>query len=208
MSVRSEKEAAAVVAALLKPRDEDTEIKDLANACIKALDDLRSTTWRPIGPPLQVGQQFKWQFSSKMHFVAWTGEDGDGKEYAWIITPDSDYGFLALVHSPVWRWTTPVQPSKGVTRKVQAKDERGELLFDENDEPVKVDKYYPPVHESLFINAVGMVPGDCIKFKDSREYSVEAVFTRGILLRERESGMIWAEENGNLSKYYTDGWRR
>lgn len=181
---------------------------DVARECINALDTLRGTTLRPIGPPLMVGTAFKSLFLSKTQYVIWTGESG-GVEYAWAVQADSDYGTLAPVHSPFWQWTTPVKLGSGTHRNVHAKHpETDELLYRDKDEevPLMIRKFYPPVHEALFQHPY-MAVGDKINMRQSREYTVEAVFSRGVLLRERMSQLVWAEENGNLSKYYTDGWR-
>lgn len=202
---------------------EGTSTEMVAGECIKALDALRSTMWRPIGPPIMAGTAFKSIFLSKTQYVIWTGESG-GREYAWVVTADADYGTLMLIHSPFWQWTTPV-PLKGSTfRKVHAKNpytdellyrsddvigrdpETGEQFLKEAAVPLMIRKEYPPVHKALFTHP-HMKVGEKINMRQSREYTVEAVFSRGVLLRERESQLVWAEENGNLSKYYTDGWR-
>jgi len=186
-----------VEAVLSQDWPEGTSTEMVAGECIKALDALRSTMWRPIGPPIMAGTAFKSIFLSKTQYVIWTGESG-GREYAWVVTADADYGNLIPVHSPGWQWTTPVKLGTGTNRTVKTVDAEGNETSEK--------KFYPPIHEALFQHPY-MAAGDRIKFKDSREYTVEAVFSRGVLLRERESQLVWAEENGNLSKYYTDGWR-
>lgn len=208
MSSRSDAEETAVSAVLETEWPDGTSTKDVAKCCIKALDQLRSTTWRPIGPPLTAGTAFTSIFLSKTQYVIWTGMSA-GAEYAWVVTADSDYGTLIPVHSPGWQWTTPVKLGKGIYRNVHAQDPfTGELLYrdEEQEVPLKIRKFYPPVHKALFEHP-NMVVGERINMRQSREYTVEAVFSRGVLLRERESQLVWAEENSNLSKYYTDGWR-
>lgn len=60
--------------------------------------------------------------------------------------------------------------------------------------------------DRVLTNEVGMVAGDKITLRQDGQYLVEAVFKRGVLMRSRQTGQIWAEENANIKKYYRDGW--
>jgi hypothetical protein len=170
----SESELTAVRFILEKEWPDSTSSETVAKAAIKALDDLRSTTWRPIGPPVKVGEPFKSIITSKTHYVMWTGEY-DGREYAWIVTADSDYGWFAPLPSPFWLWTVP---SRVMQKTIDAAK----------------------------VNELGMVVGDRIKLRQYNRFEVIAVFSGGVLMKDRDSGQICPESNGNIEKYYQDGW--
>jgi hypothetical protein len=194
---------------LEKEWPEGTSTDVVAKAAIKALDDLRSTTWRPVGPPLKTGQAFKHQYLSGTQFIAWIGED-DGREMAWVVHDASDYGCYASTSSPFWKWTTPVALAKGVNRTVKVKvlDEHGREVLDENGDNVfeSIKKYYPPVHERVFVNTLGMAVGDKVRLRQYNRFEVIAVHQNGVLLKERDSGQIYPECNSDLKERYEDGW--
>jgi hypothetical protein len=211
--VASEKEVLSVRSVLERDWPDGTPVEDVAKAVIKALDATRGTTWRPIGPPLKVGEGFKSIISSSTHFVAWIGEDG-GKESAWIVDDKSLYGSITRLDSPFWKWTSPVKQAKPVTRRVKVQKEvlgpNGEHIIGADGMPLFEDvveeRTSTPTWMKIFVNKLGMTVGDRVTLRQDGQYAVEAVFSGGVLLRSRQSGMIYAEENGNLEKYYTDGW--
>lgn len=61
--------------------------------------------------------------------------------------------------------------------------------------------------DKVFTNELGMAPGDKVTLRQDGQYTVEAVFCRGALLRHRQTGMIWSETNSELKKNYKDGWK-
>jgi hypothetical protein len=63
----------------------------------------------------------------------------------------------------------------------------------------------PPITDTLFTNTLGLVPGDKLSVKNVGNYTVEEVFSRGVLLRF-QTGIIWGESNHDLQRYYKDGW--
>lgn len=111
-------ELEAVRFVLDKDWPDGTTSNDVAKAVIKAIDDLRSTTWRPVGPPVKVGEPFKSIISAKTHYVLWIGDDGSGVEYAWIVTGDSEYGSFSPSSSPFWKWTTETRVMQKTIDKV------------------------------------------------------------------------------------------
>jgi hypothetical protein len=156
---------------------EGTSDTTVATAVIKALDGVRSTTWRPIGPPPKVGDTFKSIITSKTHYVMWIGKESpQGPELAWIVTADSDYGWLSRSDSPLWKWT--------VAARVQEK-----------------------TREKAITNEIGMVAGDKITLRQDGQYEILASFCRGVLMRSHQTGQIWPETNANIRKYYRDGWK-
>lgn len=198
-------EVDAVIHVLDKEWPEGTTSDLVAKAAIKALDDMRSSSWRPLGPPLQVDSVFKHQLTSKTHYVRWIGVD-DGRELAWIASEDSEYGSLVPTSSPFWRWTTPVKPGNGMTRNLKVIDpETGEQKIDEDGNPVTEKKFYPPVHLKMPINDIGMMVGDRISTRNVGNYTVLAVCPGGVLLRFHD-GHVWAESNHGIQRYYKDGW--
>jgi hypothetical protein len=60
--------------------------------------------------------------------------------------------------------------------------------------------------DRVLTNEIGMVAGDKVTLRQDGQYTVEASFKRGVLLRERRSGRLWAEENTNIKAWYRDGW--
>jgi hypothetical protein len=202
-------EITAVRAVIDKDWPEGTTSEQVARVAIKALDDLRMTSWRPVRPPLQIGQIFRHVVSKDTYYVAWIGLDGS-REMAWIVSNDSDYGWFTPHSSPFWKWSTMVDPPKGVTRKikVKVKNEFGSIVLDDNgDEMTRIEeRYYPPVHESIFINEIGMVVGDRIMLRMANRFEVIATHKGGVLLKERDSGQIYPERNADIKEYYEDGW--
>ena len=213
-------EVEAVKAALGKEWPESMTADEVVSAVIGALDDVRKTSMRGLGAPLAVGNAFKPYWSSKTHYVAWIGPAGPlMANVAWVVTADSHYGTITYVEHPFWRFTSPVEEkAKTTRRKVYAGgevlDNRGEPFLDRSGEVIvtdpvyKVTEYAPGVEKVVGVNDLGMVAGDKVTFRNDGQYTVEAVYCHGVLLRSRQSGLIWAEENGNLEKYYTDGWGR
>jgi hypothetical protein len=194
---------------LEKEWPDGTSSDTVARAAIKAIDDIRDTMWRPIGPPLQVDSVFKHHFTSSTLFVRWIGVDAGGVELAWIVAEDSDYGHIARTDSLFWRWSTPVKESKGITRNIKVIDpETGEQLIDEDGNPVTEKKFYPPVAERIKVNAIGMVVGDKIHVRNVGNYTVVATAPGGVLLLHQKTGWHWAESNHGIQRYYKDGWIR
>jgi hypothetical protein len=208
-TLASQAELNAVGFILQKEWPDGTSDEDVAEAAIKALDKVRSTTWRPIGPPLHLRQAFKSIRTAETHYVVWIGEY-DGKEYAWIVTEKSEYGWFSLSSSPFWLWTEPVPEKKGTNRTVKTPvmDATGNQVLDEDGEPVFTSekKFYPPVHERIFVNEIGMVVGDRIKLRQYNRFEILAVHANGVLMKDRDSGQICPETNANIQKYYQDGW--
>src|SRR5207249_315581 len=93
-SMATKAELDAILFILNKEWEDGTSSETVARATVKALDDLRSTTWRPIGPPLKVGEAFKGIISSKTQFIAWIGEE-NGRDLTWVVAEDSNYGCIA-----------------------------------------------------------------------------------------------------------------
>ena len=89
-------------------------------------------------------------------------------------------------------------------RRAELTPELGKVKGDEVFEIVPT--YYPPVHESIFINEIGMVVGDKIMLRRANRFEVIATHKGGVLLRERDSGQIYPEKNSDIKKYYEDGW--
>lgn len=190
---------------LEKEWPEGTPTDTVAKACIKALDDLRSTTWRPVGPPLQLRQAFKSIISSSTHYVVWIGEY-EGREYAWVVAEGSEYGLFTLTSSPFWLWTEPVPERKGTNRTVKLVGPDGEYILDDDGNIVTEKKYYPPVHERIYVNEIGMVVGDRIKLRQYNRFEIIAVHAGGVLMKERDTGQLVPETNAHIQKYYQDGW--
>lgn len=93
---------------------------DVARACIKALDDLRSTIYRAASGPLKRGETFKGLTSSKVNYVAWIGDMGESIR-AWIVTEESDYGWFSHPNHEQWRWRKP-STVRDITRFTVNKD--------------------------------------------------------------------------------------
>lgn len=151
-----------------------TTSDSVARAAIKALDDLRSTAWRPLTGLPALNDIFKPQWSSKTHFVRWIGDER-GRQLAWMVTDDSDVGSITHVTSPLWRFTKPA----------------GRISQE------KID--------SIAVNTLGVLKGDRLSIKNVGNFTVEEVFSRGVLLRFQD-GILWGESNHDLQRYYKDGW--
>jgi len=213
-------EVEAVKAAINKEWPEGTAADEVASAAIEALDRTRKTSMRGLGAPLAVGNAFKPYWSSKTHYVAWIGPAGPlMANVAWVVTADSHYGTITYVEHPFWRFTSPVEEkARTIRRKIYAGgevlDDRGEPFLDRSGEVIitepvyKATEYDTPGSKVVGVNDLGMVAGDKVSFRNDGQYTVEAVYCHGVLLRSRQSGLIWADENSNLEKYYTDGWER
>lgn len=202
-------EVEAVKAAINREWPEGTTADEVASAVISSLDKSRQSAMRGLGAPLAVGNAFKPYWSSKTHYVAWIGPAGPLMgNVAWVVTADSHYGTITYVEHPFWRWTSPVEEkSRTVRRRIKGED--GEWLKGEDGKDLtEVYEYDTPGSKVLGVNDLGMATGDKVTFRNDGQYTVEAVYCHGVLLRSRQSGLIWAEENGNLEKYYKDGWGR
>lgn len=196
------KEIAAVCVALDKDWPEGTKSNEVATAAIKALDTIRGTMVRPVGPPLKEGLIFKSFLTSKVHYVIWIGEESPGGElYAWIVTDDSDYGWFSLALSPFWHFITPQEPGKGTVRNVKQFDADGEPILGDDGKQITERKEYPPVHLKVLSNEKWKA-GDRIYVHQGNHYEVIAVHSRGALLRESETGIVLPESNHGLEKFY------
>lgn len=203
------KEILAVTTALQREWPEGTSTETVSRALIKALDATRGTTWRPIGPPLKAGQAFRSIIDSATHVVAWVGPDADGCQLAWIVSETSNYGWIGAVDSQFWRWTEPVADEARVRKVSQGKrDHEGNLIYvDGVLQRETVEKSFGGIVEKLTTNDLGMKPGDKVTLRQDGQYTVEAVARSSVLLRNRQTRWVWAEENSNLEKFYKDGWR-
>jgi hypothetical protein len=201
-------EVEAVKAAINKEWPEGTTADVVASAVISALDGVRKTSMRGLGAPLAVGNAFKPYWSSKTHYVAWIGPAGPlMANVAWVVTADSHYGTITYVEHPFWRFTSPVEEKARTVRR-RTKGDDGEWVKGEDGKDLyEVHEYDTPGSKVVGVNDLGMVAGDRVTFRNDGQYTVEAVYCHGVLLRSRQSGLIWSEENGNLEKFYTDGWR-
>ena len=196
------KEAEAVRFILDKEWPDGTTSNDVATAAIKALDTLRGTMVRPVGPPLKEGMIFKSFLTSKVHYVIWIGEESPGGSvFAWIVTEDSDYGWFSRVSSPFWRYITPQEPGKGTVRNIKQFDADGEPILDDKGKQVTERKEYPPVHLKILSNEDWKI-GDRLYVHQGNHYEVVAVHSRGIRMREAETGMVFPESNHDLVKFY------
>jgi hypothetical protein len=182
-----------------------TTSDSVARAAIKALDDLRKTSQRPLGGPPKPGMAFKPYWSSDTHYVRWIGDER-GRTLVWAVTKDSDNGILAMVNSVIWQFSTLVPPAETKSRRYKVIDpDTGEHARDENGDLMYNVKVTIPVTDTLFINALGLVPGDKLSVKNVGNYVVEEVFSGGALIRF-QNGSIWGESNHDLQRYYKDGW--
>lgn len=203
-----EAEIEAIKAMLDKEWPEGTTADAVASAVLRAIDKTRETSMRGLGAPLRVGMAFKPYWSSKTHYVAWIGTPGpSGAESAWVVTADSDYGSITYVEHPFWRFTSPVE-ERGRTVRRRTRGEDGEWIKGEDGKDLyTVTEYDTPGSKVVGVNELGMKAGDKVTFRQDGQYSVEAIHAGGVLLRSRHTGFIWAETNGNLEKFYKDGWR-
>jgi len=216
---------------LRKGWPEGTSTEDVALDILKAHDKTLDTLFRPIGPPLRAGLAFKSILTTKTHYVAWVGLDGEGREVAWVVTEDSDYGWVGSSHSLIWRWITVVS-EKETRRRIKCQtikkndDGSEETIagWEKGKEALKkfqasggtytmddegfIWKIYPTgVSRILGKNDAGVITGERITFRQDDQYTIEAVFCGGALLRHRRTGQILAEENSSLKKFYRDGWK-
>src|SRR5690242_6112084 len=95
---------------------------EVAKLCIQALDNVRSSIWRPVGAPLRVGDTFKGLITSKVHHVAWIGYDF-GQLRAWIITGDSEYGYFGHPDQDLWKWRTKTSTRQETIDKMVANED-------------------------------------------------------------------------------------
>lgn len=146
---------------------------EVATAAIKALDAVRSTTWRPLGGPLIEGTAFKSHYLSKTQLVAWIGRGKpDGPELVWCVFDGAEHGIVTASLSPFWQWTAPARMSDQVRSRITT-------------------------------NKLGLEVGFRLRLDDSHEYKVLAVAERCALIIERYTRTIWAESNSVLEKSYT-----
>jgi hypothetical protein len=231
LTTRAELEAVRFI--LDKEWPDGTTSDSVARAAVKALDDLRKTSQRPLGGPPKPGMAFKPYWSSDTHYVRWIGDER-GKTLVWAVTKDSDNGILTHVNSPIWQYSTLVPPAETKTRKYKVidpdtgeqamdmtktrkykiidpdtgehvRDENGELMYDVRGELMYDIRTIPPITDTLFTNTLGLVPGDKLSVKNVGNYVVEEVFSGGALIRFQD-GTIWGESNHDLQRYYKDGW--
>ena len=102
----SESEVKAVTY-VLEQDHEGKSSAQVAELCIKALDDVRSTIWRPVGGPLHLGDLFKGAINAaQIHYVAWIGKMGS-RERAWIVTQTSEFGWIGHPGHEQWSWRKP-----------------------------------------------------------------------------------------------------
>lgn len=207
----TEKRVQSIMTVLARDWPEGTSTEDVALGILKAHDKTLDTLFRPVGPPLKVGMAFKHYLISKTHVVAWIGPDADGTELAWIVDESSNYGWIGRADSAWWRWTTPVVDEARVRKVSQGKrDDQGNIMYDPDTGKMireSVEKSFGGIVEKLTTNDLGMKPGDKVTMRQDGQYIVEAVAKESVLLRNRQSRWVWAEENSNLGKFYKDGWR-
>ena len=152
---------------------EGTTSFEVATAAIKALDAVRSTTWRPLGGPLVEGMTFKSHYLSKTQLVAWIGRgEPEGPELVWLISDGSEHGHVTTRLSPFWRWTAPARMSDTVKTR-------------------------------LTTNKLGLEVGNKLHLDDAHHYKVVATAEKCLLMVERYSRTVWAESNSVLDRYYT-----
>lgn len=146
---------------------------EVATAAIKALDAVRSTTWRPLGGPLTEGTAFKSHYLSKTQLVAWIGRgEPDGPELVWCIFDGAEHGMVTGSLSPFWQWTAPARMSDQVRSR-------------------------------LTTNKLGLKVGTKLRLDDSHQYKVLATAERCALIMERYTRTIWAESNSVFQRFYT-----
>lgn len=204
-------EVEAVKAILDKDWGGEVTADVVASAVIKALDKTRDSLMRPLGAPLRVGLLFKPRWSNRTMYVPWMGLAGpSGGIHAWVVCEDWDYGGITDPESRLWRWNEPVEDEVKIRKVSQGvRDSFGNIQYDESGKMIRetVEKQTGGLAARLSVNEMGMVAGDKVTLRQDGQFTIEAVFSRGVLMRSRQSGLVWAEENGNLKKYYTDGWR-
>lgn len=151
---------------------EGTTSFEVAAAAIKALDAVRSTTWRPLGSPLSVGMAFKSHYFSKTQLVAWIGErEPGGPTCAWVIFDGADHGIVTPSLSPFWGWTAPARLSDTVRTR-------------------------------LTTNKLGLKVGNKLHLDDNHQYKVLATAEKCALIMERYTRTVWAEANSVIDKLY------
>jgi hypothetical protein len=167
----------AICRILDKEWPEDTVNETVAAAILKAVDATRSTLWRPLGAPLKPGMAFKGIWSSTTWIVAWIGP--------------------AEPQGREMAWLVHASADYGAIQPVESRAWQWTS-------PAAIRD---ATKEKILTNELGMVAGDKVTMRQDGQYLIEAVFSRGVLMRSRRTGMVWAETNGGLEKYYKDGWK-
>ena len=153
----------------------------VATEAIKALDAVRSSTWRPLGSPLKVNDTFKSHYFSKTQVVGWIGREvqGEGPELVWFISDGTEHGLITHLFSPFWRWSAPARMSDKVLERLTT------------------NKLGLKVGNKIRLTAIGSRMID-----PNHEYKVLATAEKCVLVMERQTRGIWALDNSVLERFY------
>lgn len=128
--------------------------------------------YRSLTTVPEVGTAFKTPFSATTYIVAWTGTE--------MV---DDYPMMWCVSSDSnLGWT-------GYTNSPLMKIHKDAAI-----RQATIDKILAPT--------VDLRVGDRLLFRQDLVFRIEAMFSRGALLRHEATGLLYPEENSNLAKYY------
>lgn len=97
----------ALVAYLESEKREEQTVQEVAEDIIDAFYGLLNKSLKNQPPVLHVGEPFKHAITGKVHYVAWTNEEG----LYWVTTGDSKYGYLG----PIEPWQKYASESRAKT---------------------------------------------------------------------------------------------
>lgn len=93
--------------------DKERTLDQVATIIVDSIYDMWTVDILAAPTVPKVGMAFKTPaIASKIYFVAWIGEEYEGREVAWIVDAAADYGVIAPVDSSFWRIIT-LSSSKG-----------------------------------------------------------------------------------------------
>lgn len=175
------KQIEAVAAFLDSDFQEGKSLDDIAASIVDGyLSALTKGISKPA-QPLRAGMLIRTPDTSKVSRLVWV--EGD---LGWFVTEDSNYGMLASISSPYWRYCEEYRPKKrieadGKKKLVEMTDEDIAEQWDNPDWSV----------------------GDTVSMSQRMfSYTILAVAPRSVLLEDGKTGKVYADSTANLSRYY------
>lgn len=169
----------AVAKFLDSDRNEGRSLDVIAAEIVDGYHDLLLRDLKKPATPLRGGMLIKAPWDGKARRIAWL-DDTAGK--VWLVGETSSYGWLGSISAEVWSYCEEFRPKKRIDGK----------MVEQTDEMI----------EESWSNPEWSV-GDCVS-QHQREFSFEVIATgpQCVLLRNAKTGVLCADSNSNLEKYY------
>lgn len=163
----------ALVAELLERDWEGHSSAEVAKEIIDAMRSKERALFKKIGAaPPEIGTAFKTPFSDTTYIVAWAGTELPG--------------------DPPVMWVVSSDSHYGWMGTLNSP-----LMKIYKDAAIR-----QPTVDKILAPAVDLQVGDGLLFRQDLVFMVEAMFSRGALLRHEATGLLYQETNSALDSYY------